>query len=70
MPADTNGWMEYKRLVLQQLEDLTTEVKSLRDEVTRLRVDVGQLKVQSAAWGAIAAMLVSSIVGFVFKSFP
>jgi hypothetical protein len=67
MPPETNGWMEYKRLVLQQLEDLTAEVKAMRDEITRMRVDVGQLKVQAAAWGAIAALLVSSIVGAIFK---
>jgi hypothetical protein len=67
MQAETNGWVEYKRLVLQQLEDLTAEVKALRDEVTRLRVDVGALKVQASAWGALCGIVAGLLMRFAFK---
>ena len=67
MQAETNGWVEYKRLVLQQLETLTEEVKDLRDEVGRLRVDVGQLKVQAASWGALAGIVAGLLMRFAFK---
>jgi hypothetical protein len=67
MSLENNGWMEYKRLVLQQLEDLTAEVKALRDQVTRLRVDVGQLKVQASAWGALAGIIAGLLLRFAFK---
>jgi hypothetical protein len=67
MPPETNGWMEYKRLVLQQLESLTDEVKELRDEVSRLRVDVGQLKVQAASWGAVAGIFAGLLMRLAFK---
>jgi hypothetical protein len=67
MLAETNGWVEYKRLVLQQLETLTNEVKQLRDEVSKLRVDVGQLRVQASAFGALAGLLMGVLMHFAFK---
>jgi hypothetical protein len=66
-----NGWVEYKRLVLQQLETLTAEVKELRKDLTEavrsLREDVWKLKVKAAGWGGVAALLVTVVLKFVFK---
>jgi hypothetical protein len=60
MQPETNGWVEYKRLVLSQLEDLTVEVKELRK-------DVWQLKVQAAGWGGAAALVVSVAMKFILQ---
>jgi hypothetical protein len=67
MLNEANGWIEYKRLVLSQLEDLTAEVKELRGDISKLRVDVGQLRVQASAFGALAGLLVGVLMRFAFK---
>jgi hypothetical protein len=67
LPNEGNGWLEYKRLVLQQLEDLTDEVKVLRGEIVRLRVDVGNLKTQAAFWGGLVGLGASALFSFLVK---
>jgi hypothetical protein len=72
MPPDDNGWAEYKRLVLSQLETLTIEVKELRSDLTSglqdVRDDVWKLKVQAAGWGGAAALIVSIAMKFILRT--
>lgn len=44
MAEDENGWPEYKRLVLNEIEDLKAANKSLHKVVNDLRVEVAKLK--------------------------
>lgn len=63
----TNGWPEYQKMVLRQLEQLDDDIKSLESQVIRLRIDVAQLKVKAGMWGAVAGMvpaLITAIVAF------
>lgn len=56
-----NGWNEYQLLVLDKLEGLQNKVDQQRNDITDLKVDIGQLKVKSGVWGAIAGFITVGI---------
>ena len=62
-----NGWVEYKRLVLKQLEDLTEEIKSLNMKVEKITTDIAVLKTKMALYGGVAGLVVSFIVSLVLN---
>jgi hypothetical protein len=41
---DTNGWVEYKRLILAELNELKEAKKELEDCLIELRLEVNSLK--------------------------
>lgn len=53
----TNGWSEYQKTVMHQLEELDADIKALDEKVTLLRIDVAQLKIKAGIWGAVAGMI-------------
>ena len=59
--SDTNGWSEYKRQVLFQLDELTAVAKEIKKEVDALRQDVTILKVKAGLYGAAAGIIVAVI---------
>lgn len=70
MAETENGWQEYKRLVLKQLEDLTDEVKALRTEIESLKVCSAVNKAKLAYYGTafgFGAGLVANIIILVLK---
>lgn len=60
-----NSWSEYRRLVTQSLKDLDQDIKDITKDVNNMRyelgVEIAQLKVKSAFWGAIAGVVVTVI---------
>lgn len=70
--ADTeqgNGWAEYKRLVLSEIEDMNASLKDLKEEIasmhehqTKIREDISSLKAQSGIIGGLAGAA-SSFLG-------
>ena len=42
--SDSNGWVEYKRLVLTEIEELKKAKRELEKTVEQLRVEVATLK--------------------------
>lgn len=56
--APSDGWEEYKRLVLDKLDDLERQFdqqfKVLNEQVTLLRIEVAVLKLRSGLWGGLA----------------
>ncbi len=62
MPDQTsNGWIEYRRLVLSELERLNEGQEETRDEVRAIRTDIATLKVKSGLWGAAAGVIPAAI---------
>tara|TARA_R110002110_G_scaffold68472_1_gene185350 strand:+ start:110 stop:316 length:207 start_codon:yes stop_codon:yes gene_type:complete len=53
-----NGWNEYQKLVLAELQRLDTNVTELRDEVSELRVSVEVLRQKAVTWGALGGFIV------------
>ena len=41
--ADENGWSEYSRLVLKELETLASSIQSLNAEIQDLKQEIEQL---------------------------
>lgn len=54
MTNPEDGWSEYRRLVLTQLDSLKGRLDRLDRKVDRLRVDIATLRGHAASWGAIS----------------
>ncbi len=52
-----NGWIEYRKLVLQQLKDLNSAVAGIREEQTKIREAIAGLNVKSGAWGVLGGAI-------------
>ena len=44
MPEDNNGWSEYSRLVLKELETLATSIQSLNAEIQELKQEIARMR--------------------------
>ena len=54
---NTNGWNEWSRYVLKELERLNENIEELHKEVTKIRIDLGMLQVKAGAWGALGGLI-------------
>ena len=61
MPDSTNGWSEYRRLVLHELEKHSSWMGEMDDKIDRLRTDISTLKVKSGLWGAAAGIVPAAV---------
>jgi hypothetical protein len=69
MSEGLEGWGEYKRLILQELERLSKEVALLNikldnfrsDEIAGIKVEVAMLKVKAGVWGAICGAIPAAL---------
>jgi hypothetical protein len=53
----TNGWNEYQKLVLHELQEHTKELDKINAEIQKIHVEVATLKVKSGVWGLIAGSI-------------
>jgi len=44
MSDDNNGWSEYSRLVLKELETLATSIQALNSEIQELKQEIAQMR--------------------------
>lgn len=44
MSDDNNGWSEYSRLVLKELETLATSIQSLNSEIQELKQEIARMR--------------------------
>ena len=44
MPEENNGWSEYSRLVLKELETLATSIQSLNAEIQELKQEIARMR--------------------------
>lgn len=68
MPApdgngSTNGWGEYKRLVVDTLDRLSDEIKSLREEIVTLKLGYTTISVKMGIIGALSGMVAGAVIG-------
>lgn len=66
MPTETNEpWVEYRRLILAELERLNVGVQGLTTQIVEVRVtdlaeirsEIGMLKVKAGVWGIVGGVL-------------
>ncbi len=55
MPPEhvTNGWNEWSKYVLKELERLNSCYHEMDKKLNRITVDIAKLKVKSGIWGLI-----------------
>lgn len=69
MNEGLEGWGEYKKLVLQELERLARGIEVLNakiegfrnDDLSALKVEVAMLKVKAGMWGAAAGAVPAAL---------
>jgi hypothetical protein len=61
MENNDNGWNEWSRHVLRELERINQQVEKLHDEMSDLRQDLAivrtELRLKAGIWGAIGAAI-------------
>jgi len=55
--VEPDGWDEWGRHVLKELERLNDCYESVRKEMTRFGMEVATLKVKAGLWGAAGAAI-------------
>jgi len=52
-----NGWPEYSKHVMAELERLQKGQERIREEMVRVRECVATLKVKASLWGGLAGII-------------
>lgn len=55
LQAGEDGWDQWAKFVLKELERLNTNYEALRKEVSKIHTEVATLKVKAGLWGALGA---------------
>ena len=53
-----NGWSEYSKLVLSELEKHGKKLERMSDQLIRHGEELAQLKVKAGIWGAVSGTIV------------
>lgn len=61
-PNGQNGWTEWGKYVLKELERLNACYASLDEKVDKTNIEIAKLKIKSGVWGAIAGLIPVVIV--------
>lgn len=64
MESENGNWQKYEKLVIHELNRLSSEIKSLTKEITNLKVQASK---QGAVWGAIVS-IAALVLDRVFRS--
>ena len=72
---DLAPWIEYRRLILSELERIGHEIRAVNEKVDRFRVedlsriktDIALLKFQAAMWGGIGGTAFGAIATAIVK---
>ena len=62
--ADTNGWNQYQKLVMDKLDEHNEKFTNIESKLTQIQIDIATLKVKAGVWGGIAG-LVPVVLGLV-----
>ena len=55
--AETNGWGQYQKLVMDKLGEHDDKFSSIEDKLTKIQVDIATLKVKAGVWGGVAGLI-------------
>lgn len=65
MAPDANGWDEWGRHVLTEMERLSEGQKAMQTTLVCVQVSIAKLKIKAGVWGALAGMI-PAVVMIVF----
>lgn len=63
-----NGWEQYQKLVLKELESHSQTLKEVNKELNTIRVEIAGLKVKAGIWG-MAAGFIPAIIAVIASIF-
>jgi len=63
--TEHNGWTEWSRHVLKELERLNTCYESLSTKMGIMQTEIATLKERSSVWGGIAGTIAGIVVGII-----
>jgi hypothetical protein len=63
----TNGWNEWAKAVLTDLEELKASSIRTNEEVIRLRIEMAVLKTKAAVFGVITGTVVTIIANIIIS---
>ncbi len=69
-PKSENGWTEYRRSVLENIQDNKSEIKEVQKVQTDFLVEITKLKVKAGAWGLMGgaiSVMISIGIGLLLK---
>lgn len=52
-----NGWTQYQKLVLAELERHSDTLESLEKHLNRVEIEIATLKIRASIWGALGASI-------------
>lgn len=52
-----NGWTQYQKLVLAELERHSSYLEDLKKHISRLEIEIATLKVKSGVWGLVGGLI-------------
>ena len=55
--AESNGWGQYQKLVMDKLSEHDEKFGSIDSKLTQIQVDIATLKVKAGVWGGIAGLI-------------
>jgi hypothetical protein len=55
-PVD-NGWHEYQKLVLAELQRLDRSLQAVQADVSEIRLHVAVLRTKAVTWGAVGGLI-------------
>jgi hypothetical protein len=55
--AETNGWDQYQKLVIDKLGEHDEKFTSIESKLMKIQVDIATLKVKAGIWGGLAGMI-------------
>ena len=58
----TNGWSEYKKLVLKQLEMLDAKTDRIEAKLDKISTKVTVIETKAYMWSAIIALVAGSLI--------
>lgn len=57
-----DGWNEWSRYVLRELERLNDCYEGVRQELSEIKTEIAMLKVKAGVWGAVGALVPVAIM--------
>lgn len=64
---EQNGWKEWSKYVLKELERLNSSYEDLRNRYEKLNSSLVMLQTKASIWGAVAGFSFSVIATYVMK---
>jgi hypothetical protein len=64
---DTNGWDQYKRLVISELERTNNKLEQMDKRLSHIERHIAVLQTKSASYAAGVALLISGGISLVIK---